>query len=117
MDKSSIYARKEKEIKRLKKIFKNLPKDKMAIALPLIEQAAFMRVTLDDLAESIAENGVTEDYKNGANQFGRKATAESQTYNAMIKNYNTVTDRLEKMLPDAQAEESMADVMGKLLND
>lgn len=117
MDKSSIYARKEKEIKRLKKIFKNLPKDKMAIALPLIENAAFMRVTLEDLAEHIAENGCSEDYKNGANQFGKKATVESQTYNAMIKNYNTVTQRLEAMLPDAQSEVGMADVMKELLND
>jgi len=113
----SLYARKDKEIKRLKKIFKNLPKDRMAIAIPLIENAAFMRVTLEDLQAHIEEHGCSEDYKNGANQFGKKATVESQTYNAMIKNYNTVTDRLEKMLPDAQAEVGMADVMKGLLND
>ena len=49
-----------------------------------------MKVTLEDLQEAINENGVTEEYQNGANQRGIKQSATLQSYNALIKNYASV---------------------------
>lgn len=88
-----------KELLRLNKIFKHLPSNKYAIAKPLIDNAAFMRVTLEDLQADINREGTCEDYQNGENQKGVKMSAAMQAYNTMMKNYNTVSARLELMLP------------------
>lgn len=92
-------SRIKKEKRRLLQYYNGLNESKLALVLPLIEQAAFMRVTLDTLQISINANGVSEDYKNGENQFGKKASAEISAYNSLIKNYTSVVDKLEKMMP------------------
>ena len=98
---------------RLKKIYACLPKNKLAIVTPLLENAAFMKITLDDLQDSINENGCSDEYKNGENQYGKKAAADLQAYNSLIKNYNTVSDRLEKLLPPEQKQSRL----GALLDE
>lgn len=103
----------KKEKQRLLQFYAALPEAKMALALPLIEQAAFMRVTLDGLQISINENGGTEEYKNGANQYGNKASAEMSAYNALIKNYTNVIDRLDKMLPTVSAGGKLAALLNE----
>ena len=83
----------------LRKIYARLPEKKLAIAEHLIKNAAFMEIELEDLQEIIARNGASEDYQNGSNQYGRKASADLQAYNSLVKSYNTVNSRLEAMLP------------------
>ena len=98
-------ARKKKEtriaeeFKRLEELFLRLPGNKYALVVPLLENMAFMKVELEDLRTVIAATGATETYQNGANQRGQKASAELQAYTALIKQYNAVSERLEKMLP------------------
>lgn len=87
------------EFNRLKAIYSDLPDNKKAIVFPLLQNLAFMKITLDDLQQSINENGCSEDYKNGENQYGRKAASDLQAYNSLIRGYNAVSDRLEKLLP------------------
>ena len=65
---------------------------------------AFLTVTMEYLRESINREGTKEEYKNGENQYGRKAAADLQAYNSLIKNYNAVSDRLEKLLPPEKKE-------------
>ena len=100
-----------KELKRLKAIYKDLPKNKLAIVTPLLENAAFMKITLEDLQKSINESGCSDEYKNGANQYGKKASADLQAYNSLIKNYNTVSDRLEKLLPAEKKQSRLEALM------
>lgn len=99
MGKKKKETRISEEFTRLLEIYKELPENKMKLIRPLIQNAAFMKVTLEDLQESINKNGCSEEYKNGENQYGKKAAADLQAYNSLIKNYNSVSDRLEKMLP------------------
>ena len=87
------------EIKRLSKLFKDLSKNKLELAKGLIENAAFMYVTLQELKEIINTNGVKEQYKNGKNQYGYKDSTENKTYDKMIKNYNNTIKQLNDMLP------------------
>ena len=87
------------EIDRISKYFDRVSESQRAIALPLIENAAFMRIVLEDLQEIIKNEGVTESYQNGANQFGIKQSASLQSYNSLIKNYAAVIKTLDKMLP------------------
>lgn len=100
----------KKELNRLKRIYRVLTPNKLAIVTPLLENAAFMKVTLEDLQTIINDNGCSDEYKNGANQFGKKASADLQAYNSLIKNYNTVSDRLEKLLPPEQRKSRLKEM-------
>ena len=89
-----------KETQRLKKLFKELPEKNKKMAEKLIENAAFMSITLDELKEDIKLYGVKETYVNGKDQFGFKESIESKTYNTMIKNYMNIIKQLNDMLPE-----------------
>lgn len=88
------------ELKKLKKIFKNIPKDKKNLVNKLIESAAFMSIELKKLELYISENGVTEEYQNGREQWGTKVSTEASVYNTMIKNYTSIIKQLCELLPD-----------------
>ena len=87
-----------KEIERLNEIFKNLSEDKKKLAKSIIENVAFMTVTLEDLQAAINKKGVVEEYRNGANQFGVKESSEVKIYNTMIKNHTSSVNKLIEML-------------------
>lgn len=101
------------EFNKLKKLCNGLPKNKLAVTLPLIEQAAFMRITLADLQKEISEAGCVEEYQNGRNQSGFKVTAALQAYNSTVKNYAAVCERLDRILPASPVGSKLA----ALLND
>lgn len=113
MGKKKKETRIKDELARLSDVYKVLPPNTLAIVMPLLENAAFMKVTLDDLQEVINANGCSDDYQNGANQFGKKASADLQAYNSLIKNYNTVSDRLEKLLPPEQRKSRLREMQNE----
>lgn len=94
-----------KELNKLKKIFKNIESDKQKTVEKLISNAAFMAESLDELQEIIREKGFTEEYQNGANQFGVKKCSEVEIYNTMIKNYASVIKQLTELLPKGEQSE------------
>lgn len=63
-----------------------------------IHQLAFQSVTLKNLADDIAKNGVKEKYYNGANQWGYKDRTEVKTYNNMFKNYQSAMKQLNELI-------------------
>lgn len=94
------------EKKRLKEIFAELEENKRNLVTPLIEKAAFMSIELDDLQETIEQEGWTSEYKNGENQYGTKKSPESETYIALSKNYAAVIKQLTELVPAAKRKES-----------
>lgn len=90
----------KKETNKLNKLFEELPKNKKKMAEKLIENAAFMSITLDELKEDIKKYGVKETYVNGKDQFGFKESVESKTYGTMVKNYMSIIKQLNDMLPE-----------------
>lgn len=96
----------KKEKNRLRGIFKNLDENKKKLVTPLIEKAAFMSVELDLLQEIIQKKGWTAKYKNGANQYGEKRSAEADTYIALSKNYAAVIKQLVDIVPPAERKKS-----------
>lgn len=101
---------KEQRIKsektRLKGIFKDLDENKKKLVTPLIEKAAFMSVELDDLQETIEQDGWTSEYKNGENQYGTKKSPEAETYIALSKNYAAVIKQLTELVPATKRKSS-----------
>lgn len=94
------------EISKLNKVFKELDENKKKIVTPLIEKAAFMSIELDDLQETIEQEGWTSEYKNGENQYGTKKSPEAETYIALSKNYAAVIKQLTELVPAAKRKES-----------
>ena len=94
------------ELTRISRRFEKADGNQRAIAAPLIQNAAFMKVTLEDLQEIINAEGVVDEYKNGANQYGMKQSATLQSYNALIKNYASVIKTLSQILPPEERQEA-----------
>ena len=95
--------KRSKELNKLKKIFKDIEPGKQKTVEKLISNAAFMAESLDELQEIIREKGFTEEYQNGAHQYGVKKCSEVEIYNTMIKNYSSVIKQLVDLLPDDAA--------------
>lgn len=89
----------KKELKRISKFFKDIPPGQKEIVAPLLQNSAFMKVTMEDMQEIINTEGVEDRYRNGNAQYGTKPSAIVQAYNSMLKNYTTVTAKLLALIP------------------
>jgi uncharacterized protein YfbU (UPF0304 family) len=98
----------KKEIQKLRRLFKNLPKDKMKAADGLIQEAAFMKVTLEETRHVIDQEGILEKFEQGAQKFLREHPA-TKVYNTMIQRYATVCKQLFDMIPDPDAGKQAED--------
>lgn len=81
-------------------IFFNADEDRLSAASTWLQNAAFMKVTLEDLQGVINKEGAVEEYQNGEHQHGMKQSATLQSYIALSKNYSTVMKHLVDMLPN-----------------
>lgn len=106
---------KRKKIKqqknKLKKIFNQLDKGTFSLVQNLINELAFMSITLEENRQHIEEHGVKELYMNGKGQFGYKESVESKNYNAMIKNYSNIVKQLVDFLPDKEKKGAGEDLL------
>lgn len=104
------------EIKRINKMLDALSPTVLEIAKDLISNAAFMAVSLRELQDIINAEGYTEEYRNGANQFGVKKKSEVEIYNTMIKNFNATMKQLFDIIPpdalDRGAGDPLLDYIG-----
>lgn len=101
----TLYSRQKKEQNRIKKIYKNLPKERLEIAKKLIERAAYMLVSLEDMEAKISEDGLVVTMPQGSYQIER-AHPLLQPYNAMVKNYNATIKQLNEMSPNSDTEKA-----------
>ncbi|WP_195452520.1 hypothetical protein [Enterococcus gallinarum] len=85
------------EIKRLTDIFKEVDSKKQRTIKGLIEESAFMNVTLSELEEDINKNGSIELFKNGSQEF-YKESASVKTYNTMINRYTAAVKELLRLV-------------------
>ena len=98
------------EIERLNALFKGADTNKIKLATPLIQNAAFMAITLQEMQTIINRDGVTETYTNGKNQGGKKASAGIQGYNSLVKNYAAVIKTLLGLVPLVARESKLAQI-------
>ena len=103
----------ESEKRRLGKIFKGLDENKLKVVTPLIQRAAFITVSLEELEEQLNETGWTEEYQNGREQSGMKKSAAADVHISLTKNLNAIVKQLLEIVPPAQRKSAL----GKLMND
>ena len=92
-------AKVKREKNRLNKVFKALDKNKLDTVRSLINTAAFIAVTLDELQEIINTEGYISEYKNGANQWGKKQSEAVEIHISMTRNLTTIIKQLTDLAP------------------
>jgi hypothetical protein len=90
----------KKEVRRLKRIYKNIDKDNKAIIDGLIQRAAYMRIVLEDWELDIMVNGVTEMFTQSekTDPYERERPV-ARLYNTMNKNYQSIIKQLGDLVP------------------
>ena len=112
----SIYEQLEREkkikqeINRIKKLYKDLSRDKVKVVEGLINEAAFMKLTLEELREDLFRNGFTELYENGTQVINRERP-EAKIYSTMIQRYSNVMKQLIDYMPLEEKEEEQDELM------
>jgi hypothetical protein len=101
----------KKEKGRLNRVFKTLDKNKLATVQSLINTAAFIAVTLDELQEIINTEGYISEYKNGANQYGKKQSEAVEIHIAMTRNLTTIIKQLSDLAPTVKRKDSKLDAL------
>ena len=104
-----IYSEEEKEKKiktelnKIKKKFKEIPSDKKDFYLGLMQRAAFMKITLEELELIMNRDGAVEWFEQGVQKMWRESPS-AKVYNQMIKNYQNTLKQLEAILPDDKSK-------------
>jgi hypothetical protein len=120
---SSGHSREERirrELNRLKRLLKELPKDQVAAADGLLKRISFMAITLEDMEEDINANGEVEAFTQGGSTYDRQRPAV-QIYNTTIKNYTMACKQLLDLIPNGPPKKTETDdpfmrIMGRKKN-
>ena len=95
----------KQEINRLKKLCKDFDKEKIKTLEGLINEVAFLKVTLE---YDLLKNGLVELFEQGPNQYNRERP-EVKIYNSFFKSYSSTMKQLIDLLPkEEQKEETNA---------
>ena len=113
MAKLKKETRIKREKDRLFNIFKDLDYNKLKTCSALIERAAFITVSLEDLEEQLNASGWVEYYQNGENQSGLKKSAAADVHISLTKNLNAIVKQLLDLVPPAQKASRLQAMMGK----
>ena len=103
----------EQILKELSKLLDIVADNKKSIAISLIDRAAFMQASAEELEDYINEFGYTEEYQNGPNQSGKKKSSEAEVYLSIIQRYAQTMSQLVALLPECEEKK---EVSGSLLN-
>ncbi|MGG3383071.1 hypothetical protein [Heyndrickxia faecalis] len=97
-----------KEKNRLKKLFKNIPPNKLKVVDGLIIQAARLRVLLDENWEDITINGDYEMFSQSekTDPYERERPV-ARLYNTRDKTYQVIIKQLTDLLPDEKDKEKI----------
>jgi len=89
----------QKEIRRLNRIYRNIPKNQKAVIEGLIRRAAYMRVTLEEMEEDLNTNGYTEMFTQSekVEPYERERPV-ARLYNTLNKNYQTIMKQLAEFV-------------------
>ena len=95
---------------RLKKLYRNLPKEAAGTVAGLIDQAAFMRIECEDMADDLRENGWTEKFQQSERlEPYDRARPIGQAYNSTNANYQKIIKQLTALMPKPDTAPKQAD--------
>lgn len=89
-----------KEFVKLKKNLKEIDESRKLTIEKLLQEAAFMTVTLDETRQIITRDGIIEEYQNGATQKGLKKSSAVEVYDKLLTSFAKVVEQINKSLPE-----------------
>lgn len=98
----------QKEKERLVNIYKDLPEKEYKTSLKLIDNVAFMTVTLEDLMTEINKGDLIATTINASQTFIKEHPALS-AYNKMYTNFQKGIQQLSSLLPKTSNDEQSSD--------
>ncbi|AMR06338.1 MULTISPECIES: hypothetical protein [Bacillus] len=100
----------KKEVNRLKRIYKEMPKDTLLVVEGLIVEAADLRVRLEDIRKDLDENGYDEMFSQSENQDPyERERPQARRYISMNKNYQSIMKQLGDYVPKIPPEPKKKD--------
>ncbi|PEP92997.1 hypothetical protein [Bacillus toyonensis] len=100
----------KKEINRLKRIYKEMPKDTFMVVEGLIVEAADLRVRLEDIRKDLDEKGYDEMFSQSENQEPyERERPTARRYISMNKSYQTIMKQLGDYIPKPDAKKKEED--------
>lgn len=105
-EKKPTDARYKKEMRRINKLLRDsgLKEDKVQILQPVIENAAWMKVKLDDARAAIKTSQIVVTYDNGGGQKGLRENPLYKGYEALWKAYMQGMSKIIDSIPDEYEE-------------
>ncbi|PKG22735.1 hypothetical protein [Niallia nealsonii] len=86
------------DMKKLKTLLRQIPKDRLPIAQSLYNELVFMQNTLDTLKAQVDKDGPTAMFKQGSQEFLREHPA-LKGYNTTVQRYSLLYKQLVDLLP------------------
>ena len=96
------------EINRLTKLFKDIDRNKRLTAKGLIEEAAYMKITLQELKIEIDKHGPIDEMPQGDYSILREHPA-LKSYNTMVQRYTNIIDKLTNLHPKEEIRKEVDD--------
>ena len=97
-----------REINRLTKLSKDIDANKRLTAKGLIEEASFMKATLQELKEMIDKQGPIDEMPQGEYSILREHPA-LKSYNTMVQRYTNVINQLTNLHPKEEIKQEVDD--------
>lgn len=104
----------KREIARLTNLFKDMERVRRLSTTGLIEEAAFMKATLQELKLAINENGPVDEMSQGDYSILREHPA-LKSYNTMVQRYAAILKQLTDLLPK-EVQKEVTDSFDDFLN-
>lgn len=97
-----------REINRLTKLSKDIDANKRLTAKGLIEEASFMKATLQELKEMIDKQGPIDEMPQGEYSILREHPA-LKSYNTMVQRYTNIINQLTNLHPKEEIKQEVDD--------
>lgn len=94
----------KKELKKLNNIFRDIPENKKRLCENLIKNASFLAIELEELRETIKNEGTIQTSKNGNGFVISQESPAHKNYISAMKMYSTIIKQLIDLLPDNKQE-------------
>ena len=106
----------KKERKRLATLIEDEDDYVKNMLVVTLDNLAYLRVKIESLGEHVLLHGVTEEYQNGANQWGKKMSSEYEAYIQSVKLYIASLKQMKDFLPKEKKREIDESLMNFINN-
>lgn len=106
MDKDSEIM---KEQRKMRKLFARMPENKKKLCTGLMQNAAFMAVTLRELQREVIDHGAVIECKSGNGFDTVRDNPAQKAYTTMIARYSGIISQLLALLPEESEEDPLAE--------